>query len=498
MRKATMTADRQYHVGEVADRLYGSYIEPMGSCVYNGFFEPQHPTADEAGFRKDVIELVKELGVSAIRFPGGNFTSGYDWQDTIGPVDKRPTRLEFAWQYIETNRVGIHEYYDWIHKTGAEPIMTINLGTGTAKEACRLVEYMNYPKGTTLSDLRIANGRKEPFNIRTWCLGNELDGEWQINHKTATEYGRIAAETARLLHTLDPKLELVAVGSSHNKMPSFPEWDREVLLHTYKDVQYLALHKYLTRDGRSLKDYLAMPLEMEAQIQDIITTCDYVKSVLRSNKTMSLSFDEYMPMSPDPHVGAEPWTEAGGPWDPVCFQQSDALVFAMMMMTLMRHCDRVKIGCQAILVNVVSLIMTKVGGPAWRNTTFYPLLHASRYGRGTVLKTLLDSPMYNSGEYGDVEAIDHVAVYHADKGEVDVFAVNRADEPIAFAFDAHGFAQKPSLIEHIVMDGDTNARNTAEKPETCVPRTVTDSVENDGSSVKLTPYSWNVLRYHVG
>lgn len=219
MKKTTVIADRYFQIGEVDRRMFGSFIEQQGSCIYNGIYEPTHYTADEDGFRQDVLEMTKPLNLSVIRFPGGNYTSGYDWMDGIGPIDQRPKRLELAWKSIDPNHIGLHEYMKWIRKIEAEPLMTINLGTGTVKEAQRLVEYSNFAQGTYLSDLRIRNGQKEPFNIRTWCLGNELDGEWQINHRTAHEYGRIAAETARVLHTMDPTLELVAVGSSSDKMP---------------------------------------------------------------------------------------------------------------------------------------------------------------------------------------------------------------------------------------------------------------------------------------
>jgi alpha-N-arabinofuranosidase len=492
MKTAKMTADKDFRIGKVEDRLIGSFVEHMGSCVYNGIFEPGHPQADENGFRRDVLELVKALKLAVIRYPGGNFASGYDWEDTVGP--DRPVTMDLAWQALNPNTFGLDEFIKWAGQVGAEPIMTFNLGTGSPKDACRLLEYANFPGGTRLSNRRIAHGRKDPYNIRTWCLGNELDGEWQICHKTAAEYGRIAAETARMLRAMDPSLELIVVGSSFNKMPTFPEWDREVMMQTYNDVDFLSLHKYILREGRPLNEYLAMPLEMESQIREIITTCDYVKSCLRSKKTMMLSFDEFMPANPDQVVLPEPW-QIGAERDMANYSLEDALVFGMLLLSLLRHCDRVKIACQAILINVVPLILAKKNGPAWANTTYYPMLHLSRYGRGEVLDTILEGPRYAAGEYGDVDGLDHVAVYHAESGEVDVFCVNRTAEPIAFSFEARGFDSGFRLAEHIALDGDSKARNTMDQPLACVPRNVLDSMESDGSSVRLSAYSWNVLRY---
>lgn len=498
MKKAAVIADRHFQIGKVEDRMIGSFIEQQGSCIYNGIYEPTHPTADEDGFRKDVLEMTRQLNLSVIRFPGGNYTSGYDWMDGIGPRDQRPARLELAWKSIDPNHIGLHEYVNWIRKAGAEPLMTINLGTGTVKEAQRLVEYANFPCGTAMSDLRIRNGQKEPFNIRTWCLGNELDGEWQINHKTAYEYGRIAAETARVLRTMDPALELVAVGSSSDQMATYPKWDYEVLMQTYHDVDFLALHKYILREGRSLGAYLAMPLEMEKMIHKITATCDYVKSVLHSSKVMKLTFDEFMPCTNGTVIEPQPWLPSGEERDPSNFNLSEALVFGSMLITLLRHSDRVKMACQSILINCVPLMLTKKDGPVWANTTYYPMLHVSRYARGVTLRTVMEGPQYDAGEYGSVDAIDHVAIYHEETGEITVFAVNRTDEPVALAFSGFGFAHDPVLAEHIAMEGDTDVRNTLHHPLACIPHTVQDSLENDGSCVRLNPYSWNVLRYHTG
>ena len=246
MHNARFTLDPAFTVGEVNPRLFGSFVEHLGRCVYTGIFEPGHPSADEDGIRTDVLDLVRELGVTAIRYPGGNFVSGYKWEDSVGPAEDRPRRLDLAWRSTETNRFGLSEYIAFLKKVGpqAEPMMALNLGTRGVAEALELQEYANHPAGTALSDLRAAHGDKDPFGIRLWCLGNEMDGPWQTGHKTAEEYGRIAAETARAMRQIDPGVELVACGSSSQSMPTFAAWEATVLEETYDLVDYISLHAY--------------------------------------------------------------------------------------------------------------------------------------------------------------------------------------------------------------------------------------------------------------
>lgn len=207
MRTARFTLDPAFTIGEVNPRLFGSFVEHLGRCVYTGIFEPDHPTADAEGLRQDVLDLVRELGVTTIRYPGGNFVSGYKWEDSVGPAETRPRRLDLAWRSTETNRFGLSEYIAFLKKLGpqAEPMMAINLGTRGVAEALELQEYANHPSGTTLSDQRVTHGDKTPFGINLWCLGNEMDGPWQTGHKTAEEYGRIAAETARAMRQIDSR-----------------------------------------------------------------------------------------------------------------------------------------------------------------------------------------------------------------------------------------------------------------------------------------------------
>ena len=370
----------------MSPRLFGSFVEHLGRAVYGGIYEPGHPAADNMGFRSDVLELVRQLGVPVVRYPGGNFVSGYRWEDGIGDKTKRPRRAELAWSCIETNQVGIDEFQEWSRRAGSEVMLAVNLGTGTAADAANLVEYCNFPGGTHYSELRRANGFEKPFGIRTWCLGNEMDGPWQLGHKTAAEYGRLACEAAKLMKLVDPTIELVACGSSYPDMPTFGDWEAEVLKACWEQVDYISLHSYYgNRDGDTAS-YLACSLEMDGFIRSVAAVCDYVRSVKRSDKTVYLSFDEWNVWfhSNEADRKLEKWQIAPPMLEDV-YTLEDALVVGCLLITLLRHADRVKLACLAQLVNVIAPIMTENGGAAWVQTIFWPVLHASRYGRGTAL-----------------------------------------------------------------------------------------------------------------
>lgn len=402
---ARFTLDPAFTIGEVDPRLFGSFVEHLGRCVYTGIYEPGHPSADDAGLRTDVLELVRELGVTAIRYPGGNFVSGYRWEDSVGPVEDRPRRLDLAWHSTETNRFGLSEYIAFLRKLGpeAEPMMAVNLGTRGVAEALELQEYANHPSGTALSELRAAHGDKEPFGIRLWCLGNEMDGPWQTGHKTAAEYGRLAAETARAMRQADPAVELVACGSSGQAMPTFGAWEATVLQETYDLVDYISLHAYYEPADGDVDSFLASAVDMESFIENVVATADHVGARLKSKKKINLSFDEwnvwYLSQWEE-HArtfGQTDWPEAPRLLED-SYSVTDAVVLGSLLIALLRHADRVTVACLAQLVNVIAPIMTEPGGPAWRQTTFFPFAQASKYGRGEVLDVRVDSPSVRDGE----------------------------------------------------------------------------------------------------
>ncbi|WP_206880996.1 alpha-N-arabinofuranosidase [Alicyclobacillus mali (ex Roth et al. 2021)] len=497
--KARMAIDPAYRLAETDPRIYGSFIEHLGRAVYGGIYDPGHPAADEDGFRQDVIDLVKELNVPIVRYPGGNFVSGYRWEDGVGPVEQRPVQLDLAWRSLEPNRVGLNEFARWAKKANSQVMMAVNLGTRGIEEAKQIVEYCNHPGGSYWSDLRRKHGIEQPHGIRVWCLGNEMDGPWQIGRKTADEYGRLAQEAAKVMKWVDPSIELVACGSSGSKIATFPDWERIVLEHAYDEVHYLSLHTYYgNRDG-DLANFLASSLDMDAFIRTVVATCDFVRAKKRSNKTIYLSFDEWNVWfhSNEADKQVEPW-QVGPPLLEDVYTMEDALVVGCMLITLLKHADRVRIACLAQLVNVIAPIMTENGGPSWRQTIFYPFAHASNLARGVVLYAPVESPKYDSKDFTDVPYLEAVPVWNEAAGELVLLAVNRAEEPIALDVDLRGFPSARSE-EHIVLTHpNMKAVNTKERPNEVVPQKRSIGAVDAGRlSVELPALSWNVIRVRV-
>lgn len=493
--KAKLTFSRSFPVGDVDPRIYGSFIEHLGRAVYGGIYEPTHPAADDMGFRRDVLELVRKLGVPIVRYPGGNFVSGYRWEDGTGPRELRPRRAELAWQTIETNQIGIDEFQEWARRANSEVMMAVNLGTRGPDEARELLEYCNFKSGTYQSDRRIKNGFKEPFGIKTWCLGNEMDGPWQMGAKTADEYGRTACETAKLMKWIDPSIELVVCGSSSSGMPTFGKWEATVLDHTYENVDFLSLHSYYGNRDNNTQNYLACSLDMDRFISSVVSICDYVKACKRSKKTMMLSFDEWNVWfhSNEADKKIAPWQIAPPQLEDI-YNMEDALVVGCLLITLLKHADRVKMACLAQLVNVIAPIMTQNNGVAWMQTTFFPFMDASLHGRGKVLSPALDVPKYES-TYGDAPYVETVGVYNEEKEEFTVFAVNRSlTEDVEMDIDLRDFPGFAAKDYHILTASGMKVTNTAEHPWEVLPMSL-PLPAMDGGIAKpvLPPHSWNVL-----
>jgi alpha-N-arabinofuranosidase len=498
--KAKVTVHEQFRKGKVDDRFFGSFVEYLGRSIYGGIYDPGHPTANGQGFRRDVMDITRELRIPIIRYPGGNFVSTYNWEDGIGPVEKRPARLDLAWKAVETNRVGLHEFAQWAKEVSAEILMTVNLGTRGVAEALSLLEYCNHPRGSYWSDLRRKNGKEEPFNVRHWCLSNELDGVWQVGQKTAYEYGRLANETAKAMKLLDGTIKVCACGSSFRLMPTFLEWDQTVLDLCYDTIDYLSLHSYLRNAEKDPDTYLAESMEMEEMIDLTVKMCDCVKGRKRSARTIDISFDEWnvWPRAQEDDRFINPWRIAP-PLLEETYTMEDAVAFGCMLNVLFRHADRVKIACLSMLVNVFGPIMTENGGALWKQTIFYPFSYASRYGRGDSLEVRLDCPGYENKVFGHVPFVDVSAVYSEERGEVVLFAVNRSrGESVELETTLGGF-QKANMVEQVVLDSkEPGTCNTKSSPDAVVPRGIKGArMEKEIARVQLPPLSWNMLRFAV-
>jgi alpha-N-arabinofuranosidase len=496
LRTASVTVDPAFRIGQLDRRIFGSFVEHMGRCVYGGVYEPGHSTADPRGYRGDVLDLVRELGVSVVRYPGGNFVSGYRWEDGIGPRGDRPRRLDLAWKTIETNAFGLDEFMGWARAAGVEPMMAVNLGTRGVQEACDLMEYTNHPGGTALSDLRRKNGSEEPYGVRLWCLGNELDGPWQVGHKTAEEYGRLAAETARAMKLVDPSVSLVACGSSNRQMPTFGAWEATVLEHTYEHVDYISLHNYYDPSDGDRASILASAVDMDAFIGEVVATADHIGAKQRRPRKLRLSFDEWnvwyqSRLKSD--LDRRGWEEAPSLIEDT-FTATDAVVVGDLLLTLIRHADRIGVACQAQLANVIAPIRTVTGGPAWRQSIFHPFALTARHARGTVLRTEPVTPTHETTRHGEVPSVSTVAVRDDETGALTVLAVNRSDADLTLDLDLRGL---PGLagVEHITLTAGDDT-NTADAPDRVVPETLSSPAVDGGTArVRLGAASWNLLRF---
>lgn len=496
MSDACVVLDALFPIGVVNHRLFGSFVEHMGRCVYGGIYEPDHPLADKSGLRKDVLELTAELGVTTVRYPGGNFVSNYRWEDGVGPKGQRPVRRELAWRSIETNQFGLNEFIDWARKADVEPMLTLNLGTRGVADALNLLEYCNADPGTHFSDLRVSHGYLEPHGVRLWCLGNEMDGPWQMGHKTADEYGRLAEETARAMKRLDPTVQLVACGSSSGDMPTFGSWEATVLTHCYDVVDYLSLHAYYEPHGDDLRSFLASGASMDRFIEGTIATTDHIRVAGKHTKQINLSFDEWNVWYQGQFAGEDScnWTLAPRLIENA-FTVADAVVVGALLISLLNHSDRVAAACQAQLVNVIAPIRTEPGKPAWRQTIFYPFAETAANARGSALRPAVDAPRLYTAEHGTVAAIDVAATVSGDSGAV--FLVNRdPDHALEVEIRLQNLPRIGAARHAVLADDDLTARNTLHDPNRVLLSRGTVTPASDRQlNVTLPPASWNMVTF---
>ncbi len=496
---ASITLDANAVISPIDDRLYSSFIEHMGRAIYTGIYEPGHPASNEYGFREDVIDYIRPLNIPFIRYPGGNFVSGYRWEDGVGPKAARPVRPDLAWFALEKNQFGTNDFMDYLKFTGAKPMLAVNLGTRGAQDAANLLEYCNFPGGTYYSDLRISHGYSNPHNVKLWCLGNEMDGPWQICTKTAEEYGRLACETAKMMKWLDPQIELVACGSSFKEMPTFGDWERTVLRHTYEHVDYLSLHQYYMNTDNDLPSFLANNVLMDGFIKEVAAICAQIKAEKKSERDIYLSFDEWNVWYHFKKSCTQPpqWMEAR-PIEEEQYDFADALLVGSMLTTLINNADVVKIACLAQLINTIAPIMTEGGGGSWVQTTYYPFLYTSRSGRGTALRTKLDSPVYSCNTGKDIPFIDCASVLSLNGQNITVFIINKnLDKDIFCKIILAGFSCTKA-IEWINLSGYAMDTVNTKSQSAVNPKKLTDIVTANGSiSFKVPKASWNMIRFQI-
>lgn len=503
---ATLHASAKFQIGRTGDQLWSAFAEHLGRSIYGGLYEPEGAFSDSSGFRTDVQGAVRELDVALVRYPGGNFVSNYDWKDGIGPVEQRPRRLDFAWSSVESNRFGVDEFLHWAEETGVEPMLAVNLGTGSIKEAAELVEYCNHPGGTYWSDLRRKNGREEPYNVRYWCLGNEMEGSWQAGHMSAAAYADKAREAAKMMRWVDNSIKLIVCGSSYHMLPEYLDWDRIVLSELYPYVDYVSTHYYTMNSGQGESSFLASYAELDQHIKNAATAIDFVRAKNEDCPAIPICLDEWNVWnfqdikmdSLDDLLGkttfemtsAQPWEEA-----PAILQEKysllDALVFGGLGITILNNADTVAISCLAQLVNVIAPLTTDPEKGLLKQSTFYPLEQLMNRGRGTVLRAVVEGDTYTAGERE--LPIVHAAVVAGDDETVTVFALNCSlDGDTVLNTEIAGFGTTRLMSHRVVTGEDLSSRNTWEAPETIRTR---DLPVVDGKAVTLPAASWSVLTF---
>ncbi len=493
-------------------RLMGAFLEHLGRAIYGGVYEPGSPLSDASGFRSDVLREMQELKCPIMRYPGGNFVSGYDWLHGVGPKNDRPTVLERAWNSIETNQFGTDEFIEWCRLVGTEPLLATNLGTGTPETSAALVEYCNVEKGTRWSDLRRAHGYERPHAVKTWCLGNEMDGWWQIGHMPAREYGRKARDAARQIRSVDPTTELIACGSSAPFMPTYLAWDRETLEECYPEVDGLSLHRYYgntqEETGEDSSRFVALNLDMDMQIQETIAVCDYVRGLLKSPKRLWLSFDEwnvwYRARSGD-HLNGR--GEFAPPLLEEVYNLEDALLVGGLVNTLLRQSERVRIGCLAQIINVIAALVTSEDA-VLRQTIYYPYSWGIKYAKGDVLDVLVESETYPitrgySASYSDARLartesapyLDVAATLDPESGACSVLLLNRdLDRERDVELRLDGITPTRVVEAETITGADLKAVNTFEHPNNVAGQELEAPSPGSTMTLRLPARSYTAMR----
>lgn len=484
MDKTTVTVHTKFEIGQIDSRVFGGFIEHLGRCVYQGLYEPDSSHADSEGFRTDVLESLARLKMTAMRYPGGNFASGYHWLEGVGPRETRPRVRDLAWQSNESNEFGTDEYIKLCRKMGWSPMLTVNLGSALPLEARQWVEYCNLPAGTKFADMRADNGAAEPYGVKLWCLGNEMDGDWQVGHVPAHEYALRAHQAAKMMKDADKSIELVVCGSCLGE--NFIDWDRKVLEYIGDYADYISLHRYVGNRSDDTADYLAVTNEIDGYIEQMDAVCRIVQARNKSEKRAFLSFDEWNVWYKNMQV------DGGGKFAPHLLEEiynlEDALVVAGFLNSFIRHADVVKIANLAQVVNVIAPLMTR-GDEMLIQSIFYPYEMFSKRRQGISLRPIVEGPTYEGATNGIVHYVDVSAVLDGDK--LSVFLVNRnLEQEAVVCIDVANKAIGALVNAEKLTGPGPKAANSFENPDLIKSAPFTGvKISNGRAEVKMPPLS---------
>ena len=524
---AKITVHPSFKIGEISPRLFSTFLEPIGTMVNGTMYNPKHPTADEQGFRTDFIGGLKGTGMPACRLPGGNFVSAWQWKDSIGPKDQRKVHLDPAWYQFIPNDVGHDEYLQWAEKVGTEPLYTVNLGTGTFQDAMDIVEYTNFEGGSYWSDLRKKYGHEKPYGVKTWYLGNEMDGPWQLGSwdKDPRGYGVRCNEVSKAMKWIDASIETAVCASSALFMDHYPTWEETVLQECYETVDYLSMHHYHSAPPGDWNALLGGSAYYEDFINTEIAMCDLVGAKCRSPKKIMLSFDEYgcmvRPNSPlHPGYGYHNMARSHYRFDPKRpylrhdpdnmpdrqFPGGDmlhALSMLSVQLAFLRHADRVKIGC---MTGGLGALCSASHDHVWKSASHYAFMDMINFAKGTSMQTDVQSETYDipgyaiddTSQYYDKEGITYIdaaSAWDQNAETLAIFMINRNQETeYPIRVDIRGF-EEYNFVKHVELhSADIDMKNSFEEPENIKPVLKTGGTfENGIYSGHAKPLSWNVL-----
>ncbi|HUT56674.1 MAG TPA: alpha-L-arabinofuranosidase C-terminal domain-containing protein [Phycisphaerae bacterium] len=496
MSQTTITLHSEFQIGEVDERIFGGFLEHMGRAVYQGVYDPDSRHADEDGFRTDVLAALKRLNMTAMRYPGGNFASGYHWLDGVGPREARPTVRELAWNSIEPNRFGTDEFVKLCRAMNWTPMLTVNLGTGTPEEARNWVEYCNAPPGTRYADMRAANGSPQPYAVKLWCLGNEMDGRWQLGHVPADHYAIRAQQAGKMMKDVDKGIELVACGSCGVGMPTYMEWDETVLSYMGDLADYVSLHRYVGNKADDTADFLAITNSIDRQIEEMDAACRFAAAKGRSRKRAQLCFDEW-----NVHYKAS-YDHPAGTFAPHLIEEiynlEDALVVAGFLHSFVRHADVLKIANIAQIVNVIAPVLTR-GDELVIQSIYWPFEMFSRRRAGVSLRPAVSGPTYEGKTHGRVNTIDASAILDAAGGRLHVFATNRDLAGPAEVKVQLADGQIAGVDSAEMLTGpDPKAINSFEKPDAVGAQPFDEiAVKGGAATMKLPPLSLAAITFKL-
>lgn len=498
MSTTKLSLHTHFQIGAVDERVYGGFLEHLGRAVYEGVYEPGSAHADADGFRQDVMAALKRLKMTAMRYPGGNFVSGYHWEDGVGPRDQRPTVRDLAWQSMETNHFGTDEFMALSRKMDWTPMFTVNLGTGTPEEARNWVEYCNVAPGTKYANMRADNGNPEPYDIKLWCLGNEMDGPWQLGHVPADQYAIRAQQAAKMMKDVDRSLELVACGSCTTGLPTYMQWDREVLEYLGDWADYISLHRYVGNPDNDTPDFLAVTNSIDQQIEEMDAVCRFVQARRRSKKRAYLCFDEWNVWY---RARSGSHVDGAGKFAPPLLEEvynlEDALVVAGFFNSFIRHADVLKIANIAQIVNVIAPMLTR-GDDLLLQSIFYPFEMYTKRRDGVALQMMVDGPSYTSASYGETTYVDASAMQNGD--QLHLFAVNRAtDGAMTVEVDIADAAVKGQVNGELLTGPAPDAFNDYDAPDRVVAVSFDGVTVRDGKAImELPPLSVAAVTLALG